>query len=326
MKNRSFFDVAFVGLFLLALAVAPGFAQDPDEITINVEVANVTVAVTDKDGKPVADLQKSDFELTDNGEKKEISFFSDEDAPVSYGIVYDLHPTTTSEIKNVLAALDTFTERLGPKDEFFLSIFNEYGSLNLNFIPTASQIDRHLSFGERNEPNSLYDAIFAAGQKLEKRKNQKRTLIIISDGRDDHSHHSFSELESAVKTSNIHVYAIILGTKEGWDYRDVTDSHESKALQIDESSLDEAALRSLSRKSGGSAASPQIKNTIELYSLLGRIDSDLKSRYTLGFYPTSTKKHKIRIRLTDKSRRKLKLTYKKSFEIEQLSPKDTVAN
>ncbi len=215
---------------LLVTGISVGNLAAQDTIEVDTRVVVVGVSVQGKDGKFVSNLTKENFEVFDNKEKRQIEFFSKEDAPVSYGIVYDLHPTTSHETRTILQSLKAFTDSLGPKDEFFLTIFNEYGSLNLNFIPSIDQINRHLSFGERNKPNSLYDAVFFAGQKLQGRDNQKRTLIIISDGKDDQSHHSYSELSRLLRSFNVQIYGVLLDDKNSWTYDDVFDSESNQSV------------------------------------------------------------------------------------------------
>lgn len=300
-------------VFFLAAVAA---AQDKDTITVNTEIVNVSVSVTDRKGKPVDGLSKADFALFDNKEKAEIAFFSAENAPVSYGIVYDLHPTTSEQTRSVLRALKAFTDGLGKNEDFFLTIFNEYGSLNVNFVPTEEQIRRHLSFGERNEPNSLYDAVYYAGDKLRPRANQKKTLIIISDGKDDQSHHSFTALESLFDSFSVQIYGVILDKKNVWDYGDLSVGDDVRRLSIDESMLDKSAIQSLSKDSGGTASSSQAKNAIDLYKIFESISNEMRNRYFLGFYPSEGESHEVELRLNKNPDGKLDLSYQKTFKLQ----------
>ena len=55
---------------------------------------------------------KGKFEIFDNSKKQEIEYFSAGDAPVSFGIVYDMHPTTEERTTAVLESLREFAKRL----------------------------------------------------------------------------------------------------------------------------------------------------------------------------------------------------------------------
>ncbi len=305
---------------LVVLLVLAGFsgvrAQDPDTIEVTTELVNVSVTVTDRQGRPLGNLSKDDFVLYDNGELTDIAFFSGRDAPISYGIVYDLHPTTARQSKSILEALEAFTGGLGDNEDFFLTIFNEYGSLSINFIPTAEQVARHLSFGERNEPNSLYDAVYLAGMKLRERANQKKTLIIISDGKDHQSHHGFKELERLFESFSVQIYAVILGNRDVWDYNELAIGREPSRLEIDESELDAAAIKKLSAESGGIAATPA-RNAVNLYAIFEKLSDEMRGRYSLGFYPAGAGPHTVRIELKSADRKKHKLSYRKSYVISE---------
>ena len=234
---------------------------------------------------------------------------------MSFGIVYDLHPATTRQSKSVLRSLKAFTDTLDANEDFFLTVFNEYGSLNVNFVPSSDQIARHLSFGERNEPNSLYDAVYFAGEKLRSRVNQKKTLIIISDGKDHQSHHGFSELERLLDSFSVQIYAVILDKQNIWDYEELSTDREPSRSRIDESELDKAAIRVLSRDTGGTTSTTPARNTIQLFKIFERIGGEMRDRYSLGFYPVAGGSHKLDVKLNKPDVRDARLSYRKSYKL-----------
>lgn len=311
-----FFKLVSLFLLLTFVAANSALAQDDDVISVDTNLISVGVLVKDNKGNYVKGLTKGQFEVFDNKNKQEITFFSAEKAPVSFGIVYDLHPTTSDRTRIILNSLEKFTDGLPKKDDFFTIIFNKRGSLNLNFIPNANQVRRHLSFEERNEPNSLYDAVFLASEKLRKRPNQKKTLIIISDGKDHYSHHSFSELSKQLKSFNVQIYAILLDEAEKWGYSDLLINEKPRIINIDESKLDTAAIKALSRKSGGKTETSSARNSQELLEIYNQIASEMRQQYSIGFYPqkVDNELHKLKIKIKPKSvDKKLSLTYRKNY-------------
>ncbi|MEZ5307859.1 MAG: hypothetical protein R2684_12010 [Pyrinomonadaceae bacterium] len=190
--------------------------------------------------------------------------------------------------------------RLPEGNEFFLTLFNEYGSLDLTFVPTEEQIRRHLSFADRTGPNSLYDVIHHVGQKLLTRPNRKRSLIIISDGKDDRSHHSFSEISRHLKTFNIQVFAVVPSDADSWEAGDFSIGDSPSKLEIDRGRLDSAALESLAKVTGGSASDdPALSNAALLASALRGFETEMRSRYVIGFYPPKGKKFKVELEARD---------------------------
>ena len=198
----------FVKSLLLAAALMSvfsiySFAQDDDTIRVETNLVTLNIAVTDGSGNYVKGLQKKDFQIFDNNFPKVIDEFSAEEAPVTFGIVYDMHPTTGERSANVLESLRRFTKELPAKDNFFVAVFNERGSVTTDFVPSNEQLERALTDARPTTPNSLYDAIFAASDKIRERKNSKQVLLVLTDGEDHSSHHSLKELRLHLSRVNL---------------------------------------------------------------------------------------------------------------------------
>jgi Ca-activated chloride channel family protein len=299
----------------LAIMVAATFAaaQDEEPIKVETNLVSIGVVVKDKKGNFVKDLKQEQFELFDNNAKAKIEFFSKEDAPISYGFVYDLHPTTSDRTKTILGSIKAFTSELREKDDFFTVVFNERGSLNLDFVPSVEQVEKHLSGDGNKKPNSLYDLIYQAGEKIRLRQNAKKTLIIISDGKDHNSHHTYETLRNQLRSFNVQIYSILLDEKEQWGFSDITLEQKRRAVELDNSTLDKAAIEELSKVSGGTAKTPFLKTGQELSRIFQQIQTDMTQQYSLGFYPTITDNgwHKLKVNLKNGS---YKLTYRKGYQ------------
>lgn len=300
---------------LLALSV---FGQDEAPIRVETNLVNVNVSVSDS-GNFVSGLKKADFVLFDNGVKQEIEYFSAEGAPISYGFVYDLHPTTDDRTKAVLESMREFTGTLGGQDDFFALIFNERGSLMVDFVPTAEQLRTNLS-GQYREPNALYDAIYLAAGKMRERRNQKRVLVVITDSADHNSVHRFQDILDQLENIDVQIYAVVWDETERWEYADVTRSDRRRnALPGDASGLDRAALRELARRTGGDIQSPTVQNANELYGIFRQVRSEMGRQYTLGFYPAAPdgKWHDLRVGLIRSGETQI-VTYRQGYQ----SPED----
>ncbi len=318
MKNQRLINMQIkqnlLLLLMVVLSVVPINAQDKP-ILVETNLVTVNVALTDKQGKSVKGLRQEQFEVFDNKLKQQISHFSAENASVSFGIVYDMHPTTIERTTAVLDSLRAFTKNLSADDRFFIVAFNESGNLNLDFVPTVEQIQNNL---KRSEPNSLYDAIYLAANKLRESKNLKRTLLVISDSADHNSRHSFSDLSKQLKTLDVQIYALVFDEAEMWTYSDITRGKKRSRLSNDASSLDRAALQELTLKSGGTSLYPATENTLELYKIYNRIDSEMREFYTLSFYPSEAadgKWHDLRIGLRSvEGSKRFALTYRQGYQ------------
>src|SRR5215467_3722626 len=90
-----------------------------DKLVINTKLVNLTVSVNDKLGRFVAGMSKEDFEIFDDNVKQDIAFFSDDDAPISLGIVYDVSGSMGNFSSRAQSMLRSFFDNSHPEDEFY---------------------------------------------------------------------------------------------------------------------------------------------------------------------------------------------------------------
>ncbi|MEZ5344631.1 MAG: VWA domain-containing protein [Pyrinomonadaceae bacterium] len=286
-------------ILLTAIFAVPVFTQDTDPIRVETNLVNVNVSVSDKKGNYVLGLEKENFEIYDEAKKMPIEYFSAGNEPVSYGIVYDMHPTTEDRTKAVLESLREFTRGLGKQDDFFTLVFNKRGSLVLNFVPTAEQVRIHLSSGY-SEPNALYDAIYMAAKTISNRRNNKRVLLVITDSADHNSEHSLNDIQSQLREVDAQVYTVIWDEAEKWEYSDITsDGVRRNKILSDATSLSRGAMQELALRTGGIMQSPVVQNANELFRIYDQINTEVRRQYSLGFYPETFdgKWHSIKVKL-----------------------------
>ena len=314
--------ILFTAVQLAAIS-AVSLAQD-EPIRVETNLVTVNVAVTDKAGNYVRNLKREDFEVWDGGTKQPIDTFSAEDVPVSFGIVYDLHSTTDERTKTVLDALRQFTKDLKEKDRFFVTVFNERGSLTTDFVPDAAQINANLTDIKPSTPNSLYDAIFAASEKVRSVRNTKQVLLVLTDGADDSSHHTLKELRTHLRSVNLPVYSITFGSdkRQFAGYYDLYRNQGRQTLGASETSqLNTAAVAEISKSSGGQTFDRAVQNRYLLFGVFRKVLGEVQNHYVLGFYPEAAdgKWHKLKIRVKAPTGIKYRLSNRKGY----LSPKNS---
>lgn len=191
------------------------------------------------------------------------------------------------------------------------------GEQTFDFIPALEQLEKHMADPGKLEPYSLYDAVYSASDRIQSSLNRKRVLLIISDSADHHSRHSISEVSEKVRDIKAEVYAVIFDENEGYGYSDIT--HKSKELypfSNGASPLDRAAIQDLTLKSGGSSYFGGSRNAPRLFAIYAKIAGEIRSHYTLGFYPNTIddKRHNVQIKLRDVPGSKdFVLTYQTSY-------------
>jgi Ca-activated chloride channel family protein len=310
--------ISMIAFGIVFLATSSAAAQD-EVVNVETNIVTLNVAVTDKSGNYVKGLKKSDFSLTDNAMRQDIDTFSSEQAPISFGIVYDLHPSTEEHTSTVLAALEQFVKGLRAEDTYFVTVFNEKGSLTTEFVPSREQLDKFLAEKDARAANSLYDAIFAASEKVRKSGNSKKVLLVLTDGADHTSHHSLKELRLHLRSINLPVYSMTFSNTAGriYGYTDIYGGTPRRTLgRLDYSDLDRGAIAEISKATGGQSFEDSIRNKYYLAGLLGKVSDEVRNQYVLGFYPDKLdgRWHRLKVAVDGQRSKKLKVSNRKGYQ------------
>jgi Ca-activated chloride channel family protein len=325
MRGLQWLTLALV----LGLLLASTAAAQEQRIVSRTDFVSVNVIVADKSGRYIRGLTRDDFELFDEKVKQQIAHFSSDPAPVSLGIVYEIHPRTSGRRSAMLAALRQFTRNLSDGDDFFFMAFGAQGSVTTGFVPTEEQVLNHLAAIRPGGASSLYDAIYTAAGRLRKERNLKKALLIISDGDDDQSTTGYKALRNRLREFDVQIYAVAIDNPAmdrtagygRWIFEDITRQTPGRVFQRHaENAVGHAVLSEMARISGGSAYYPETENEPELVGICTQVATELRQQYTLGFYPTGVESnrtwHRIKITLKPGSgRRGLSLSYRQGYRL-----------
>jgi Ca-activated chloride channel family protein len=263
---------AFTGLTLAQNPTpTPVDDDDPDmPVRIKTDLVTLTLTVTDPYGRYVSGLAKNAFTITDNGIEQDISFFSDSDAPVSVGIIFDVSGSMSGEkIGKARKALERFITSSHPMDEYFLIAFNSRAQLLMDRTRDGEAVLSKLTLVKPKNNTALYDAVYLGIERVTRGSHQKRALMIISDGQDNASRYNFGEVRRLMKESDVVTYAV--GIMDGGDM--------SGSLGMQ----GQAFLDELSSVTGGKSFYPQ--TDIELDEIFERIALELRHQYSIGYTP-----------------------------------------
>jgi Ca-activated chloride channel family protein len=283
---------------------APKIASPDDKtVRLGTGIVNVIVSVTDPYGRFVTGLSKDHFDLFDDKVKQQIAHFTDEDAPVSLGIVYDVSGSMKERIIRSVKALRRFIETSHDDDDFFLIGFNDRAKLVQDFTPSGDQVLGHLMFVQPKGSTALYDAAYLAVEKVQQGRHSKKALLIISDGQDNNSRYTYKELRNRVKEADVQIYAI-----------GITDPATDSLAGFGRGVLEE-----ITRMTGGRVFFPNAYNEPELIEICTRIALELRHQYSFGFYPTDmtseAKWHKVQVKVNPpRGLGRLSLTYREGYQ------------
>lgn len=261
------------------------FMDDDKPQIIHSDLITLTVTVTDTYGRFVTGLGKNAFTIFDDKTQQEISFFSDEDAPVSLGIVFDVSGSMGGDkITRAREALSKFVDTSHARDEYFLIGFNSRAQLLLNHTRDSDALMQKLTFVQTRGQTALYDATYLGVERVTRGTHKKRAVLLISDGQDNSSRYTFNELKRMLKESDVIIYAIGIVSPN------------------DESSLGyggRAILEELAGVSGGKAFFPS--TGAEMNDTFERIALELRTQYSIGYRPSAFandgKWHKLKVRV-----------------------------
>lgn len=278
-------------------------AQVQDKVILGTDIVNVIISVTDPYGRFVTGLTKEHFDVFDDKVKQQIAHFTDEDSPVSLGIVYDVSGSMKERLSRSIKALRRFIETSHDDDDFFLIGFNDRAKLVQDFTTSGDQVIGHLMFVNPKGSTALYDGAYIAVEKVQQGRHQKKALLIISDGQDNNSRYTYKELRNRVKEADVQIYAI-----------GITDPATDTLAGFGRGVLEE-----ITRMTGGRAFFPNAYNEPELIEICTRIALELRHQYSVGFYPTNTtsegKWHKVQVKVNPpKGLGRLSLTYRDGYQ------------
>jgi Ca-activated chloride channel family protein len=256
---------------LAVFAIQPSLAQDTPHFSSESELVVLHVAVRDRRGGYIGGLEQDAFRVSENKQPQTISFFNNQDAPVTVGLLIDSSGSMAPNRELVIAASMAFTKAMNSEDEFFVLGFNE--NLHAPLPP-----DRPFTHQEPILRVALVQAIKAVGQTavynaieagldyVKKGSFERQILVVISDGGDNASAVTKAQVIANVQASNAVIYTIAL-----------VDPMSSDA--------DPGFLRQLSETTGGVAFRP--RSVSDIQEILQHIARDIRNVYTLGYVPSS---------------------------------------
>jgi Ca-activated chloride channel family protein len=262
--------------------------QESAKFTLDTTLVLIPVSVTDATNRYVLGLHKADFHLYEDGAEQTITSLSGEDAPLSVGVVFDTSGSMTDKLRTSRKAASQFLRTMNGQDEAFLIEFGDHASLTAGFASQLDEIQSKLTEASAGGLTALFDGAQMALHEMQKAKNPRKAILIISDGGDNNSTYSAHEIESLVREADVQIYA--MGVFER------TFSIGSAKEEVSGPRL----LSQLAEQTGGRAFSASDPG--DLPSVAARIAIELRNQYVLAYRSTNQKKdgkyRKVEVKIT----------------------------
>jgi Ca-activated chloride channel family protein len=252
---------------------APAAESRPSaKLRIDTNLVLVPVSVFDPQNRPVTGLEKEHFRVLDDHVEQTITHFSMDDEPVAVGLVFDISGSMGVKLQKSRQAAAEFFHTSNTEDEYFLVEFNDQPKLLVPLTRNVEEIQNQLTWAQSKGRTALLDAIFLAMNEMKKSKKNRKALLIISDGGDNSSRYTESEVRNLVRENDVLIYAI--GVFESGSGRQRT-SEEAGGPGL---------LNELCDQTGGRHLPADAS---ELPDIAAKIGVELRNRYVLGYSPTS---------------------------------------
>ncbi|HMF01780.1 MAG TPA: VWA domain-containing protein [Terriglobia bacterium] len=195
----------------LVLLIA-GFLAAPivaAQLKVDVALVNIVATVTDETGHYVSDLTQDDLIVEEDGKQQTIAHFSQSnDLPVSMGVVLDTSGSMERKIGTATAAVERFIRSIHREDDIFLMTFSNRPDLLQDFTDDRDKLARALRRVVVGGGTALYDALDLSLRKIKHGTQDKKAILLLTDGEDTTSESTFEEAQTAVRESEILVYCL----------------------------------------------------------------------------------------------------------------------
>jgi len=269
---------------------------------VGVDLVLVPVTVVDDMNRPVMGLAKQDFSVFEDNDPQQISLFTEEDAPISVGLLLDVSRSMSNKFVTERAAVESFFNNANPKDDYFVITFADRPKLLTNASQSIDEIQEKLAANIPEGQTALLDAVYLAMSKMRSTRHDRRVLLIISDGGDNHSRYGMKEIKSLVAEANVQVYSIGI--------------FDSVVFRSFEEFMGKRWLGEITDVTGGrTVAAGELG---KLPEIAGHLSREMRNQYVIGYRPstppTNSKWRKIRVRVTPPSSSgKVHAYYKKGY-------------
>ena len=307
-------------LVIVVLAVSIT-AQDDDPIRVDSSIVRLNVGVADGRGRPITNLDRSKFEIFEDGVKQQILRFEPTEAPFSVVIMLDMSGSTLGFRQVIKQSAVRFIDALGPNDRVAVIEFYDKINLRNDFTTDRGTIANSIAVANGRGKTHLYKALDFALDKLSKEKSRRKAIIVLTDGidslvkdqdRDLLAPLSDDQILSAIKpeanetlnrvlnrsdAQGVTIYPLALPTGNPDKLADPTQR------QIAMFRAARTRLQLVADRSGGTL------NTINRLEEMGRlyalVAADLRTLYTIEYQPANDKRdgkwRSIRIDVRDPS-------------------------
>jgi len=305
-----------------------GKQSDIGTIRFNTDLVTVDAIVTDRNGDRItAALRPSDFTIYEDGVRQTINSFSATDAPFNLVLLIDTSGSASHEVELMRRAALRFLDELRPRDRVAVIQFSKEVELLKDLSSDRAEIEEALRLLKPGTGTSFYDSLKLAIDEVFKGVEGRKAVVALTDGVDSFGYTTFNQILTEVESSNILTYFLELDTEEFTQAgmtRDCSDERhfefsrkqfkkylteygkdgkgavmsenqphcmlsQLERMQINRRLYESARreLREMADKTGGRVY--PVKDLKQLEPAYSQIAAELRTYYSMSYYPTNEK-------------------------------------
>ena len=291
--SKSLFSFLAVGL-LAPIAGAQNLLPSTKAADFRADSKLVLVPVTvlDRKGATVNGLMPGPFTVLEDKIVQPIASFSQQDAPVSIGVIFDLSGSMKNSLGEAGNALHTFFAAANSEDDAFLYTVSTVPERLTGLTTDYEYILGRLMGAKANGSTALIDTIYAGLNDIHSARHARKALLIVSDGMDNHSRYSKAELVGRAVESDVQIYAVSIYNPPA----------NKKPIELQEERRGLELLDDLAQRTGGLHL--VVNNGTDVNQATGTIGQALRNQYLIGYVPQDAhhdgKWHSIQVKLSMK--------------------------
>jgi VWFA-related protein len=295
-------------------------------LRVDTDLVSIEVAVTSRaGGRNAAGLKSDDFAVYEDGVRQKVSNFSTTDVPFNLVLLIDTSGSARAEVDLMRKAALRFLDELRPQDRVALIGFNDKISLLQGLTDDRRLVEKALTRLQPGRGTSFYDSLELILEEVLKRVGGRKAVVALTDGVDSYGASTYNELLPLVERSQASLYFLEVDTEaktesgmmrdcnderrfqfsekqlkkylqeyasgaDGAQYADHCDLSRLERMQINRRLYESARreLRELAEKTGGRVY--PVRQLQQLEPAYAQIAAELRTQYSLGYYPTNEKR------------------------------------
>jgi VWFA-related protein len=243
---------------------------EASRIRVSSEIVLVNASVVDSHGRAIAGLTKANFRLFENHAERKISWFSEEETPVSLVVVFDTSGSMAGKLTHCAEAVAELLRTAQNGDEFALFTFSNRVELAQTWTRDYAAISSALLDARAHGTTAMLDAVDAAGHYAARGANPRKVMFVLSDGGDNASRLREPQVRRRLEEMDIELYAV--------DIREaampMTWPGVLEGPQLLDRLCDELSGRYV-----------PVERMSDLAGAVERVRREIRSQYVLGYRP-----------------------------------------